>query len=197
MTTPSTRRLPIVLPSFASIIVAGLLVAGCSSSASSSPSSSVAPTAPPSPTEPSETTSVEPSASLMPSPTEASSAGTTFHVQLMTETGQDVTIDVTDESGRVIDAASGTPGDGASVPQNEVVVANDDASTLRLTWAGPPCANEGLIVVDATAALFTIVQPECTGDSIAFDRILILTFSGPIAAADVDAVIQTGIDTPG
>ncbi len=158
---------------------------------------SVAPTGAPSSTEPSQAASAGPGASVTPLPTAASSAGTTFHVQLMTETGQDVTIDVTDESGRVIAATSGTPRDGASVPQNEVVVANDDASTLRLTWAGPPCANQGRLVVDANAALFTVVQPDCTGDSIAFDRILILTFSGPIMAADVDAVIQTGIDTPG
>ena len=187
-----TRR----LPTSKSVFVAGLLAAGCAASASSSPSMSVAPIATPSPTEPSQPASVGPSP-VAPSPTATASAGTTFHVLLMTETGQDVTIDVHDESGRLIDAISGTPGDGASVPQNEVVVANDDGSTLRLTWAGPPCANDLLLVLDAAAALFTVVQPDCTGDSVAFDRVLILTFSEPIAAADVDAVIQAGIDMPG
>ena len=183
--------------SSASILFAGLLVAGCSAAASSSPSISVGPTAAASPTESSQTASVGPGASVTPTPTAAPSAGRTFHVQLANETGRDVTIDVKDESGRLVEATSGTPGDGASVPPNVAVVANDDASTLRLTWAGPPCANDGLLVIDASAALFTIVQPDCTGDSIAFDRVLILTFSGLIEAADVEAVIQTGIDTPG
>jgi hypothetical protein len=195
--TPRTHHLPAVLLSSASILFAGLLFAGCTASASSSPSISVAPTAAASPTESSSTASVGPGASVTSMPTAASSAGRTFHVQLENETGRDVTIDVKDESGRLVEATSGTPGDGASVPQNEVVVANDDASTLRLTWAGPPCANEGLLVINASAALFTVVQPDCTGDSIAIDRVLILTFSGSIAAADIEAVIQTGIDTPG
>jgi hypothetical protein len=197
MMTPTTCRFPKILLSSGSILFAGLLVAGCSTSAPASPAMLLVPTAVPSPSEPSQTASAGPGASVTPTLTAAASPGRTFHVQLENETGRDVTIEVTDESGLLIDAASGTPGDGASVPQNEVVVANDDASTLRLTWAGPPCANEGLLVIDATASRFTIVQPECTGDAIAFDRVLILTFSGNVAATDLEAVIQTGVDTPG
>ena len=42
-----------------------------------------------------------------------------------------------------------------------------------------------------------LIQPECPGDAVASDRILLLTFSEPTAAPDVQAVIQDGLDTPG
>jgi hypothetical protein len=130
------------------------------------------------------------------SPSPASSPIGTFHVELANEIGRDVTIDVKDESGRLLAAVSGAPSDGASVPANMIVVANDGPATLKLTWAGPPCAVADLLVIDATGASMILVQPECAGDAIAFDRILILTFSEPVSAADVNAVIQTGVDTP-
>jgi hypothetical protein len=191
------RRLRAVARRPALMLIATVLFAACTPSASSTPATSAAPTAAPSPSVPTQTASTSPISSATPPPTATSSAGGAFHVELLNETGRDVTIDVTDESGRLLDAVSGTPGDGASVAKDTVVVANDDSATLRLTWAGPPCASENLLVIDAAASRITIVQPDCTGDSIAFDRILILTFSGTVTAADVEAVIQTGIDTPG
>jgi len=42
-----------------------------------------------------------------------------------------------------------------------------------------------------------LIRPECPGDAVASDRILLLTFSEPMAAPDVQAVIQDGLDTPG
>lgn len=133
------------------------------------------------------------SSAVSPLPSTASS---TFHVVLANEIGKLVTIDVKDESGRLLAADSGTPGDGASVPQNTINVANDGPARLRLTWAGPPCATTDLLVIDATGRSMILVQPPCAGDAIAFDRILILTFSEPVSAADVQATIQVGVDTP-
>jgi hypothetical protein len=37
-----------------------------------------------------------------------------------------------------------------------------------------------------------LIRPECPGDAVASDRILLLTFSEPTAAPDVQAVIQDG-----
>ena len=44
-----------------------------------------------------------------------------------------------------------------------------------------------------------MVQPAPTGatDAIGFDRVLILSFSQPISAAQVEAFLQEGLDTPG
>ncbi len=106
-----------------------------------------------------------------------------------------MTLTVNDESGRLIGATSGTPGDGSSVPLNSIQVVNDDPSTLRLTWAGPPCADSNLLVIDGTGRSMIMVQPECAGDAIAFDRIVILAFDSPVSATDVSARIQTAVDT--
>jgi hypothetical protein len=119
------------------------------------------------------------------------------HVPLLTATGHDITVTITDESGTLLDATSGTPGDGASVEPYRVVVTNDDASTLRLVWTGGPCNADDTLKIDRTGRAFLLVEPECDGDSVAFDRILILHLSSPTDAADVQAVLQDGLDTPG
>ena len=183
-----------------SLVLAALLVLACSPSGVSSPSPSAGATTSASPAAPSQAPTTPPAASSAPpttaEPSAGGSAGATFHVDLATVTGRPVSIEVKDESGRLVAAASGTPGDGISVPMGSIKIANEGPSTLRLTWAGPPCATDLLLVVDVAASLFTVVQPECTGNSIAFDRVLELTFDGPVSAGDVNGVIQTGIDTP-
>ncbi len=118
-------------------------------------------------------------------------------VVLSQATGNDVTIDIDDASGTLVDATSGTPGDGASVEPYQLVVTNDDLSTLRLTWVGGPCDAIDALSIDPAGTSFLLVQPECPGDAVAYDRILILEFSRPIAAADVQASLQDGLDTPG
>jgi hypothetical protein len=116
-------------------------------SSSASPVGSTLPASVP-PASPQPSISSPSTESVAPSP--VASAGGTFHVELANEIGKDVTIDVKDESGRLLAAVSGTPNDGASVPQNTIVVANDGPATLKLTWAGPPCAVADLLVIDAT-----------------------------------------------
>jgi hypothetical protein len=49
----------------------------------------------------------------------------------------------------------------------------------------------------ASRRRFLLVQPECAGDAVAGDRILLVHFSDAIAAADVQATLQDGLDTPG
>jgi hypothetical protein len=198
-------KLTTALRSAATIFLAAQTLVACatgtspSMSTSSAPSSSGSPTSsalPASvpPVSPQPSTSRPSTETLTPSP--VPTTGGTFHVELANEIGTDVAIEVKDESGRLLAADSGTPSDGASEPQNTIVVANEGPATLKLTWAGPPCAVADLLVIDATGTSMTLVQPECAGDAIAFDRILILTFSEPVSAAGVDAVIQPGGDTP-
>ena len=117
------------------------------------------------------------------------------HVDLTVATANDVTIDVTDASSTLVGAASGTPGDGASVEAYTLAVANTSPTTLRLTWVGGPCDSANALSIDADRDQLVLVQPECPGDAIATDRILELEFATPIKASDVETFLQDGIDS--
>ena len=117
------------------------------------------------------------------------------HVVLDIATGQAVTVDVTDASMSLIGAATGTPGDGASVEAYTLAVTNLTPTILRLTWVGGPCDSANSLSIDAAHHRFLLVQPECAGDAIATDRVLDLEFAIPITASDIEAFLQDGLDT--
>ena len=107
----------------------------------------------------------------------------------------DVTIEVIDASGTLLDASSGEPGDGASVEPYTVAVSNVDATTLRLVWVDGPCDSASTLTIDDSASRFLIVQPACSGDGVAYDRVLELWFSRTVDAGAVEISLQDGIDT--
>ena len=117
------------------------------------------------------------------------------HVALNIATPNAVTIDVTDASATLIGAASGTPGDGASVEADTLAVANVTPTTLRLTWVGGPCDSANKLLIDAARHRLVVVQPECPGDAIATDRVLDLEFATPITASELETFLQDGLDT--
>ena len=96
---------------------------------------------------------------------------------------------------------SGTPAEGQSVGQYVLEVENLDATTLRLSWVDYPIENALALYIDEHegAIRFLLIQPGPTGptDTIALDRELILSFSQPISADQVEAFLQEGLDTPG
>jgi hypothetical protein len=118
-------------------------------------------------------------------------------VNLLNETGADVHVDIADNSGLLADAVSGTPRDGASVEPYTLQVENVDPRTLRLTWSDYAIPNALALYIDESARRFMLVQPEPTTDVdlMVHDRVLILTFSEPISANDVEAILQAGLDT--
>jgi hypothetical protein len=132
-----------------------------------------------------------------PQPTAGGSVGARFNVDLTLSTGRTVGIEVKDDSGTLIEAISGTPGDGASVAEGTIDLRNGAANVLTLTWSGPPCAADNFLLIEAGAARMTVVQPMCSGDAIALDRVLVLTFSSPVSATSLEAILQAGGDTPG
>lgn len=141
-----------------------------------------------------------PSSPATPAPVSSSSVsaspGSTGHVvTLEGASGNAVSVEIIDASGLLVGAESGTPGDGASVAPYEVVVTNDDPTTVRLVWAGGPCDSVDSLAIDATARAFLLVEPECPGDAIAFDRVLVLHFATPVAADEIQAILQDGLDT--
>jgi plastocyanin len=138
--------------------------------------------------------SVAPSSAADASPeVESSPSATRFEVDLVIATSHDVTAEVIDRTGRVTAATSGTPGDGASVANGTVAIANAGPTTLEITWAGGPCDRSVPVVLDGST--ITVVQPPCEGDAIAFDRIVRLEFADDVDAATFTGVLQESVDT--
>jgi len=117
-------------------------------------------------------------------------------VVLAVATNNAVTIDVNDASATLTQASSGTPGDGASVEAYKLAVGNLTPTRLRLTWLGGPCDATNTLSIDAARRRLLLVQKECPGDAVASDRILDLEFSTTVKAADFEAFLQDGLDTP-
>ena len=151
------------------------------------------------PSAPAEPTPEAPTPS--PKPTDDGSDAMPIRVDLETVAGGDVYVDIVDETGLLVGAKSGTPAEGQSVGQYELEVENLDARTLRLKWVDYPIENAlALYISEHDGGLrLLLIQPAPTGptDSIALDRELILSFSQPISADDVESFLQEGLDTPG
>ena len=146
-------------------------------------------------------TPAPPSRTPVPDETDGGPDAMPIKVDLENVSGADVYVDIVDETGLIVRAESGKPAEGQSVDQNTLEVENLDASTLKLTWVDYPIDNAlGLHVFEHEGRLrLLLVQPAPTGptDTVALDRELILSFSEPISANDVDALLREGLDTPG
>ena len=134
-------------------------------------------------------------------PTPDGSDAMPIRVDLETVAGGDVYVDVVDTTGFLVGARSGTPAEGQSVGMDTLEVENIDATTLRLSWVDYPIENALALYIDEHegAIRLLLIQPAPTGptDTIALDRELILSFSQPISADKVEAILQEGLDTPG
>ena len=156
------------------------------------------------PSAPAEPTPVAPTPvapTPIPKPTDDGSDAMPIRVDIETVAGGDVYVDIVDETGLLVGAKSGTPAEGQSVGQYELEVENLDATTLKLKWVDYPIENAlALYISEHNGGLrLLLIQPAPTGptDSIALDRELILSFSQPISADDVESFLQEGLDTPG
>jgi hypothetical protein len=133
-----------------------------------------------------------PSPSATPTPTADPSAGIGT-IDLRSATGHDVTAQIHDQTGDLVKAASGAPGDGMSVRWHDALVANAGSRTIFVTWAGLPkddVLDLGVAIVDGRLQV-TVVQagPVPNSDAMGEDRVIALTFDRPVAAADVSVEI--------
>lgn len=147
---------------------------------------------------PSEQPTPAPTEQPTPAPTESPADGRMV-VALENLTGADVSIDIEDQTGRILKAESGTPGDGMSVRWFDVNVENIDADTLRVAWVGLPrdeVVRLGVSTVDGKFR-FRFVQdgPPADSDALGFDRILELSFDQPVRSEDVLTSVQESLDT--
>jgi hypothetical protein len=115
-----------------------------------------------------------------------------IHVDLVEHSGQDASIDVTDRSGSLVGAVSGTPGDGGSVADGKIQVAADptDPNALVITWTGTTCDTTHALDIAPDRTL-TITRPACGGDAIPADHMLRLLFGAPIDPATVTGTVVT------
>ena len=147
---------------------------------------------------PSATPATAPSPSPVPilDPTDGGTDAMPIKVQLENASGADVYVDVVDYTGDVVDAASGTPGEGMSVDNDTIKVESLDPRNLKLTWIDFGIDNALTLYVYRTDGGYRLVliQPEPTGpaDSMGYDRELILTFAHPVSTSQVEASLQDG-----
>jgi hypothetical protein len=134
-------------------------------------------------------------------PTEDGSDAMPIRVDIETVAGGAVYVDIVDSTGYLVGAKSGTPAEGQSVGQYTLEVENLDATTLKLSWVDYPIENGLALYIDESdgSIRLLLIQPAPTGptDAIALDRELILSFSQPISADQVESFLQEGLDTPG
>ena len=148
-----------------------------------------APSTPPS-EEPSQEPSAQPSEPPVDGPTK---------IALKNLTGHDVWVELDDQTGGIVDARSGTPGDGMSVRWFDVKVENIDADTLRVVWVGlarDEAVSLGVSTVDRKLRLrFVQDGPPAYSDAMGFDRVLELSFDQPVRSEDVLTSVQESVDT--
>jgi hypothetical protein len=102
---------------------------------------------------------------------------------------------VVDLSGLVVSGLSAPALQGDSV--DGIVVKNDKADSLRITWLGSPCDTVHRLTVDAAATHIVLERPRCFGDATPRFLSLTLTFSRSIVASDVQASIVEGTGAGG
>jgi hypothetical protein len=143
---------------------------------------------------PQQTPVIVPPASVSPLPSATPTASPTArelgpaHVNLKLAAGEPASVDVFYDG--VLQARSGQPGDGVSAAEDEILVANDGPNTLVLTWSGMPCETTYRLEVSPNGRDYRLERPTCSGDTIAFDRVLILTFDAPVPASQVSTKVQ-------
>ncbi len=138
---------------------------------------------------PSETPAATPSVPATPAPPTAR----TFRVDLIEVSGADATMEITDRSGTLVAAVSGTPADGGSVAEGVAVAAVDGApASVKLTWTLGVCETGHTLEIAEDGRTLVLAAPSCEGDAFPRDLTVVLTFEGPVAPADLDVTLTVG-----
>ena len=159
----------------------------------------VPPSGGPSAPAPSHQPTSEPSKAPSPSPIPTKAPAhlpLPFKVDLKNSTGADVTVDVVDYTESVVDAVSGTPGEGGSVGNDSIDVKSVGPKSLKLTWIDFGIDNELTLYVyrSDTGYRLVLIQPDPTepADAMGYDRELILTFADPVSTGQIEASLLDG-----
>jgi hypothetical protein len=180
------RALPAATLLLALIAVVAVVASGALGRAGNLPQPTPSPSPSGSPTStPAPTPTAEPSAEPSDEPADG-----VFDVDLDTVDDHDVSVVVDDATGSIVKVSSGSPVDGMSVRWSDMKIENVDATTLRLTWVGLPLDEQiNLFVADVDGKLslrFVQAAPPPYSDAMGYDRILVVTFDGPVSADHVE-----------
>lgn len=188
----STNQLAATVAALVALVVLVTVVAGAvfGGSVSPNPGPSASPTPPPS------NAPGTPAPSAPPSDPPSGR----FEIDLRNSSNRDLSILIDDETGLVVEAISGFPGEGMSVRWFDVAIENVDERTVQITWAGLPGDGQTQLNVSRLedgAFRLRFVQPVPPPDSDAMgeDRVLVLAFAEPVEAHQLLATIEGGLDT--
>ncbi len=151
----------------------------------------VPPVQAPSPTTvPTGTPQASPTGTPQASPSATSPSPVSMSVDLVGFGGRALsTIEVVDASGTLVDARSGQPAEDPSDPSPQVSNDPADPATIVLTWYGLLSDTDRRLTIAPDGRTMTLeVLPGC-GDLVPFNRVLVLTFSGPVPADEVTVTI--------
>lgn len=140
------------------------------------------------------TASMAPTATPQVSPSAPSPSPLVMSVELVGFGGRTLsTIEVVDESGTLVGARTGQPAEDPSDPSPDVRNDPADPATVVLTWTGILDDTDRRLTIAPDGRTMTLdVLPGC-GDLLPVNRVLALTFSGPVPA---DEVTVTIVDEP-
>jgi hypothetical protein len=121
-----------------------------------------------------------------PTPTPAPTDG--FHFDLDVVTPHDVSVELEDDSGTVVDARSGSAGDGMSVRWFDSIVTGS-GDTISITWVGLPQDDTVKVTVSNVDGGIVVAidqaAPPANSDALGHDRVMEIQFDGPVSADDV------------
>ena len=99
------------------------------------------------------------------------------------------TIEVVDESGTLVDAHTGQPAEDPSDPSPDVKNDPADPATVVLTWYGLLDDTDRRLTIAPDGRTMTFDVLSGCGDLVPFNRVLALTFNGPVPADEVTVTI--------
>ena len=125
-------------------------------------------------------------------PAVPASSPAVVRVDLIDDIGGGAFVEITDQSGTMVDARSGQQAEAGEVA-GDIGVANlaGDPTAIVLTWVGSPCDTRHVLTIAPDGRTMTVSRAACQGDSLAIARVLVVRFDGPVPASEVVATLQT------
>jgi hypothetical protein len=137
---------------------------------------------------------ITPSPAATPTgPAVPASSPAVVRVDLIDDIGGGAFVEITDQSGTMVDARSGQEAEAAREYTGDIGVTNltGDPTAVVLTWGGSPCDTRHVLTIAPDGRTMTVSRAACQGDSLGMTRVLVVRFDGPVPASDVVATLQT------
>lgn len=139
--------------------------------------------------------STAPTETPQASPSAPSPSPLVMSVQLIGFSGRTLsTIEVVDASGTLVGARTGQPAEDPSDPSPDARNDPADPATVLVTWYGLLDDTDRRLTIAPDGRTMTLEVLRGSGDLLPVNRVLALTFSGPVPADAVTVTIVTALD---